>query len=74
LEWYYFHPSQWFKVYDAPTEYCPPKTLFNRWKLWSDMGAFARIMIGLVEQDADNKTISIYATYLKAHRKASSCL
>jgi len=33
--------------YDAPTAYGPPKTLYNRWKRWSDMGVFARIMTGL---------------------------
>ncbi|WP_157063745.1 IS5 family transposase [Phaeobacter sp. 11ANDIMAR09] len=57
---------------DAPAEYGPPKTLYNRWKRWSDMGVFARIMMGLSEQDPDNTTISIDATYLKAHRTASS--
>ena len=31
-----------------------------------------RIMMGLAEQAPDNKTISIDATYLKAHRTASS--
>ena len=36
------------------------------------MGVFARIMMGLAEQAPDNKTISIDATYLKAHRTASS--
>lgn len=57
---------------DAPAEYGPPKTLCNRRKRWSDMGAFARIMMGLAEQAPGNKTISIDATYLKAHRTASS--
>jgi hypothetical protein len=38
----------------------------------SDMGVFARIMTGVAEQAPDNKTISIDATYLKAHRRASS--
>ena len=32
---------------DAPREYGPPKTLYNRWKRWSDKGVFARIMDGL---------------------------
>ena len=54
---------------DAPAEYGPPKALYKR---WSDMGVFARIMMGLAEQAPDNKTISIDATYLKAHRTASS--
>ena len=57
---------------DAPPEYGPPKTLYNRWKRWSDMGVFARIMTGLAAEASDNKTISIDATYLKAHRTASS--
>ena len=56
----------------APVEYGPPKTLYNRWKRWSDMGVFARIMMGLAEEAPDDKTISIDATYLKAHRTASS--
>jgi hypothetical protein len=36
------------------------------------MGVFARIMMGLAAKTLDNKTISIDATDLKAHRTASS--
>ncbi len=57
---------------DAPREYGPAKTLYNRWKRWSDMGVFARIMAGLAAEGPDHKTIMIDATYLKAHRTASS--
>jgi len=57
---------------DAPKEYGPHKTLYNRWKRWSDMGVFARIMVGLAAEAPDNKTVSIDATYLTAHRTASS--
>ena len=57
---------------DAPKKYGPYKTLYNRWKRWTDMGVFARIMEGLAAKAPDNKTISIDATYLKAHRTASS--
>ena len=57
---------------DAPAAYRPPKTLYNRWKRWSDMAVFARIMTGLAAAAPDNKTISIDATYLTAHRTASS--
>ena len=57
---------------DAPLEYGPPKTLYNRWKRWSDMGVFARMMEGLASEAADRKTVMIDATYLKAHRTASS--
>ena len=39
---------------DAPKEYGPYKTLYNRWKRWSDMGVFARIMMGLAAQKPDN--------------------
>ena len=48
------------------------KTLYNRWKRWSDNGVFARIMVGLAAESAEHKTIMIDATYLKAHRTASS--
>ena len=57
---------------DAPREYGPHKTLYNRWKRWSDMGVFAPINMGLPAEAPDNKTISIDATYLKAHRTAPS--
>ena len=57
---------------DAPAEYGPAKTLYNRWKRWSEKGVFARIMAGLAAEGAEHKTIMIDATYLKAHRTASS--
>ena len=57
---------------DAAKEYGPAKTLYNRWKRWSDNGVFARIMMGLAAENAEHKTIMIDATYLKAHRTASS--
>ena len=57
---------------DAPREYGPPKTLYNRWKRWSDMGVFARMMEGLAAEGTEQQTIMIDATYLKAHRTASS--
>ena len=57
---------------DALKEYGPHKTLYNRWKRWSDMGVLGRIMEGLAAKAPDNKMISIDATYLKAHRTASS--
>ncbi len=57
---------------DAPREYGPAKTLYNRWKRWSENGVFARIMMGLAAERAGHKTIMIDATCLKAHRTASS--
>ncbi len=53
----------------------PAKTLYNRWKRWSEKGVFARIMAGLAAEGAkgaDHKPIMIDATCLKAHRTASS--
>jgi transposase len=32
---------------DAPKDYGPHKTLYNRWKRWSDKGIFIRMMEGL---------------------------
>ncbi|WP_336985144.1 IS5 family transposase [Asaia sp. HN128] len=57
---------------DAPREYGPHKTLYNRWKRWGDMGIFMRMMDGLSAAQAKPQTIMIDATYLKAHRTASS--
>ncbi len=57
---------------DAPREYGPAKTLYNRWKRWSDRGVFARMMHGLAAEAAVPTTVMIDATYLKAHRTASS--
>lgn len=56
----------------ALREYGPPKTLYNRWKRWGDMGGFARMMEGLARDGVEEKTVMIDATYLKAHRTASS--
>jgi len=57
---------------DAPAEYGPAKTLYNRWKRWSGMGVFARMMAGLAAEAEVPRTVMIDATYLKAHRTASS--
>ena len=55
-----------------PKEYGPHKTLYNRWKRWSAMGVFCRMMEGMAAVDAQPGTVMIDATYLKAHRTASS--
>ena len=49
---------------DAPKEYGPAKTLYNRWKRWGDMGVSARMMEGLASVAAVPKTVMIDATYL----------
>jgi transposase len=57
---------------DAPAEYGPPKTLYNRWKRWSDKGVFARILLELAKHGTATDTLMIDATHLKTHRTASS--
>ena len=57
---------------DAPSAYGPYKTLYNRWKRWGERGVFVRMMEGLAAAEAEPKTVMIDATYLKAHRTASS--
>lgn len=47
-------------------------TLYNRWKRWSDYGIFVGMMAGLAAEAAVPKTVMIDATYLKAHRTATS--
>lgn len=48
---------------DAPKEYGPAKTLYNRWKRWGEMSVFARMMEGLASEAAVPKAIMIDATY-----------
>ncbi len=55
---------------DAPKDYGPHKTLYNRWKRWGAMGVFARMMEGLSAAAVERGTVMIDATYLKAHRTA----
>ena len=57
---------------DAPSAYGPHKTLYNRWKRWSEKGIFAQMMVGLASAHGEETTVMIDATYLKAHRTASS--
>src|SRR3546814_11119381 len=57
---------------DAPSAYGPHKTLYNRWKRWGERGVFLRMMEGLAAASAVTTTVMIDATYLTAHRPASS--
>ena len=58
--------------HNAPREYGPHKTLYNRWKRWGATGIFARLMDGLAAGKAGPQTIMIDATDLNTHRTASS--
>lgn len=57
---------------DAPAEYGPHKTLYNRFIRWSRLGVFNHIFSHLTAEDEPPDTLMIDATHLKAHRTASS--
>jgi transposase len=73
-----------FRWCDAPEEYGPAKTLYNRWKRWGDKGDFVRMMEGQAYEAATPKTVMIDVSghgplvraclhkYLKAHPTATS--
>ena len=44
---------------DVPSEYGPAKTLYNRWKRWSETGVFERIFETLARDTADFSTLMI---------------
>lgn len=63
--------SQWR---DAPCEYGPHKTLYNRFVRWSRMGVFNQIFAELAAKAGKPDGLMIDATHLKAHRTACSLL
>jgi len=65
------HGLQWK---DAPKDYGPHKTLYNRFIRWSRMGVFNRIFAALAGKAGTPDRLMIDATHLKAHRTAASLL
>ena len=59
---------------DAPAEYGPHKTIYNRFIRWSRMGVFNRIFAALTAKAGKADQLMIDATHLKAHRTAASLL
>ena len=70
---------------DVPSEYGPAKTLYNRWKRWSETGVFERIFETLARDTADFSTLMIPlgtllrnalpamdASHIKTHRIAAN--
>ena len=55
---------------DAPRDYGPHKTIYNRFIRWSRLGVFDRIFAHLAK-DGDG-VLMIDATHIKAHRTAAS--
>ena len=65
------HGLQWK---DAPRDYGPHKTLYNRFIRWSRLGVFDRIFAALASEGPKPERIMIDATHLKVHRTAASLL
>ena len=59
---------------DAPKDYGPHKTLYNRFIRWSRMGVFNKIFASLAAEAGPPERLMIDSTHLKAHRTASSLL
>ncbi|MBC6411572.1 MAG: transposase, partial [Hyphomonadaceae bacterium] len=57
---------------DAPSEYGPYKTLYNRFKRWSEMGVFGNIFSHLSAKGGPPGVFMIDSTYIKVHRTACS--
>src|SRR5271156_4758227 len=59
---------------DAPKDYGPHKTIYNRFIRWSRLGVFNRIFAALAARGGKPDQLMIDATHLKAHRTAASLL
>ncbi|WP_419815719.1 IS5 family transposase [Glacieibacterium sp.] len=59
---------------DAPKDYGPHKTIYNRFIRWSRLGVFNRIFAALAAKGGKPDQLMIDATHLKAHRTAASLL
>jgi len=59
---------------DAPADYGPHKTIYNRFIRWSRLGVFNRIFAELAAKGGSPDRLMIDATHLKAHRTAASLL
>ena len=59
---------------DAPQDYGPHKTVYNRFVRWSRLGVFNRIFAELSAMGPRPERLMFDATHLKAHRTAASLL
>jgi len=59
---------------DAPADYGPHKTIYNRFIRWSRLGVFNRILAEPAAQGGETDNLMIDAIHLKAHRTAASLL
>lgn len=65
------HGLQWK---DAPKDYDPHKTLYNRFIRWSRLGVFNRIFEAPAGKAGQPDRLMTDATHLKAHRTAFGLL
>ena len=59
---------------DAPRDYGPHKTIYNRFIRWSRLGVFNKIFAALTAKGGKPDQLMIDATHLKTHRTAASLL
>ena len=59
---------------DAPADYGPHKTIYNRFVRWSRLGVFSKIFAALASKGPRPERLMIDATHLQAHRTAASLL
>ena len=57
---------------DAPIDYGPYMTLYNRFVRWSRLGVFDRLFSSLAARAGEPDIVRTDATHLKAHRTACS--
>jgi transposase len=56
---------------DAPAEYGPRKTLYNRFVRWAAKGVWEKVFVALAESGGPPAALMIDATHVKAHRCAA---
>ena len=57
-------------VYRAPSAYGAHKTLYSRWKRWSEEGIFARMMAGLAALHGEKNTVMYPLSLIAAQSTA----
>lgn len=57
---------------DVPFEYGPAKTLYNRYKRWSQAGVFTHIFETLAQEGIDTRRLMVDASHIKTHRIAAN--
>lgn len=56
---------------DAPTEYGPKKTLYNRYVRWAEKGVWAALFKALAQAGGPPTQVLIDSSAVKAHRSAA---